>query len=135
MAITRSAARADGMALSFVPTVSRSVMVSGKRSQIRSSSVTTVAARGATSGVMFASPWTTSSRRRAARIGSASHCAPAVSPKFHGGPCVTVTGRTTHSTSPAHDAARSSSATSRETNRVNLAPGSASSSRGTSSRA
>ncbi len=75
IAITRSAARADGMALRRVPIVSRVDIASGNRSQIRSSSVTTVATPGATRGVMLASPCRTSRRLRAARTGSAIHWA------------------------------------------------------------
>ena len=54
--------------------------------------MTTVATRGATSGALLPTPCTTSSRRRAASHGIAAHCAASVLAKFHGGPCVTVTG-------------------------------------------
>ena len=53
IAITRVASFADGGAVVFIPIVARRSSVCGKRIQIRSSSVTTVATRGATSGVMF----------------------------------------------------------------------------------
>ena len=59
--------------------------------------MTTVATRGANSGVMFARPWTTCRPRRAAIHGIAPHCAPIVSSKFPGGPCVTVIGKRTKS--------------------------------------
>jgi hypothetical protein len=135
IAMTRSALRAEGIAEPFMPIVSRRVIVSGWRSQIRSSSVTTVATRGARSGATFASPCTTSRPRRSARRGVLSHCARIELKAFHGGPCVTVTGSSTQSISPAQDALLSSGSSSRDTKAVSCSPGSARSSSGISSRA
>ena len=120
IAITRVAHLADGGAVVFIPIVARRSSVWGKRIQIRSSSVTTVATRGANSGVMFARPCTTCSPRRAAIHGIAPHCAPIVNSTFPGGPCVTVIGKRTKSMPCAQSAARTSSGSSEETNAVSV---------------
>jgi hypothetical protein len=135
IAITRSARRAELTPHSRQPSRSRPVIASGWCIGIRSSSVTTVATPGATAGATFASPCTTSSLRRAAIRGSASHWARSASRAFQGGPWVTVTGSPTHSISRPHGVARSAGSSSREANAVICMPGSARSSSGISSRA
>ena len=84
---------------------------------------------------MLASPWTTSSRRRAATIGVAPHCAALEVMIVPGRPLVTPKGKRTHSTSPAQGAASMSSGMSREAKTTSFVAGSARSSAGTSSRA